>query len=226
METGRRLMSVPSDGNYTAINALIRPSTSLKLANLPTQNSSSRQFSSAPKKQQACADDRPRVYIYPYLLFHSRVLISKMPLTELITLVHATPSSFLSLSSFYRTWWTRQSSRSAYPFTFYTDVTSPSVVYLISGWHSSEEYAECVVTIDAMEEDSDGDGVWAFPGMERSLGVRWTGCGEDVRSPSTLYRFTMYDVSVTGESILGRHQRDAVMLMRRVGIPAASSVDG
>ncbi len=78
-----------------------------------------------------------------------------------------------------------------------------------------------VVTVDATEA-GDGDGVWAFSGMERSLGVRWTGCGEDVRSPSTLYRFTMYDVDVTEESILGRYQRDAVILMRRVGVPAAN----
>ncbi|KAF9038849.1 hypothetical protein BDZ89DRAFT_1061237, partial [Hymenopellis radicata] len=125
-------------------------------------------------------------------------------------LVHATTSSLLPILILSHVVDASQSSRSAYPFTFYTDVTSPSVVYLICGRHLRNDLLNMdfdtiplaarglicvsVVTIDAMEEDGDGDG--AFPRMERSLGVRWTECGEDVRSASMLSRFTMYDVDV------------------------------
>lgn len=65
------------------------------------------------------------------------------------------------------------------------------------------------------EQDDDEDcGPWQFQNMKRSMGVTWTGCGEDMSSPTIFYRFTLYEGHITEESV-----PDVAITMRRVTIP-------
>ncbi|KIY70432.1 hypothetical protein CYLTODRAFT_488106 [Cylindrobasidium torrendii FP15055 ss-10] len=64
-----------------------------------------------------------------------------MPLTEIVTLVHSGADVFKTSAPFYRQWSSLQSSYSSYPLTFYADAQKPTIVYLISGWNNSDEYA-------------------------------------------------------------------------------------